>query len=368
MAFEEYMRARLFEPLGLSRTSFELNEIYSYPNRAVGEWKLFRDRGGELPVKVPMVAAGGLYTCVEDALRYIQFHLRSGEKVLDPAHLAEMYRIPAPAPGQKFGYGLGVASEEWGSGLHVLNHGGGGFGFLCSLFWIPAISLGAVVLTNSVDHSLQQTISRTVANELRRRAGLEPDREAGRYGSTGSRGQLAQSDDRLSRLAGEYIGRGGDRIELEIEGDELTVHPAGSHARLIDDDVIEVDNATPETYRFLPGDAVSQGYLQSLRDGFVRYRNDANLAKPTELPNDTAVVYRIDVWGTPIRTLLLHQAGDKSTIEYHPSWPNSEPGSSLSLHLTKTDEKLYHCTMGETLDLRGDRPTYANIPLDKVSD
>lgn len=103
--FREVARRWLFEPLGLSRTTFDHRVITRDAHRAVGHDRRYR----RVPVRIPMVAAGGLYTSVEDACRFVQLHQAAGKPVLSSASLVEMSRVPFAAPGQLTGYGLGLA-------------------------------------------------------------------------------------------------------------------------------------------------------------------------------------------------------------------------------------------------------------------
>ncbi|MFD7155209.1 serine hydrolase domain-containing protein [Kribbella sp. NPDC059898] len=65
LPFHEYVRRSLFEPLGLRRTSFDSRVIERETDRAIGHSKGYSRR----PVRVPMVAAGGVSTSVADACR-----------------------------------------------------------------------------------------------------------------------------------------------------------------------------------------------------------------------------------------------------------------------------------------------------------
>ena len=82
-----------------------------------------------------------------------------GRTVLDAALMQEMRTVPAPDAGAPAGYALGVARTRWPGGhyLDLFSHGGGGFGFLSDLFWLPQLQLGIAVLTNSDTHDLQGT-------------------------------------------------------------------------------------------------------------------------------------------------------------------------------------------------------------------
>jgi CubicO group peptidase (beta-lactamase class C family) len=112
-----------------------------------------------LPVAVPMVASGGLYTTVDDALRFVRFQLADGESVLGDELLSDQRRIPFPLLEERLGCGLGLYVDEWEPSVRVYHHGGSGFGFQSQLFWLPDVGLGAVILTNSFDHSLQNELA-----------------------------------------------------------------------------------------------------------------------------------------------------------------------------------------------------------------
>jgi CubicO group peptidase (beta-lactamase class C family) len=161
LPFHEFVRRRLFAPLGLERTSFDQRAIAAAPDRAVGHWR----RAKRLPVKVPMIGAGGLYTSVEDACRFVRFFLDDGAGLLSSGLVQEMYRIPFAAPEQEQGYGLGIAIQCW-NGVKALGHSGGGFGFLADISWSCAGDIGIVVLTNSVDHPLQGELVKRILFDL----------------------------------------------------------------------------------------------------------------------------------------------------------------------------------------------------------
>jgi len=143
--FGEYARRELFTPLQLDRTTFHMRRIATEPNHAIGHWELSRRANRSLPVRVPMVPAGGPYASVDDALRYVQFHRRAAK---DPSR-TRCWKSPtasvSPHRANRTATGWAWRADEWDRGIVVYNHGGAGFGFLCSLFWIPSVSLGAVV-------------------------------------------------------------------------------------------------------------------------------------------------------------------------------------------------------------------------------
>ena len=66
------------------------------------------------------------------------------------------------------GYALGVARTGWyaGDNADLFSHGGGGFGFLADLWWVPQLQLGIAVLTNSADHHLQGDLALSILSDL----------------------------------------------------------------------------------------------------------------------------------------------------------------------------------------------------------
>jgi hypothetical protein len=129
-----------------------------------------------------MMPAGGMYTSANDLARFIQFELNDGavdgRSVLSPALLAEMSTVQFPLRGQGYGYGLGVARTGWFRGRNavLLSHGGGGFGFLADLWWLPELKMGIAVLTNSSTHTLQGSLALQILDNLVHQPGPYYDR------------------------------------------------------------------------------------------------------------------------------------------------------------------------------------------------
>ena len=362
LPFHEFVRRELLAPLGLARTTFDHRFIARENDRAWGHASGQR----RIPVRVPMVAAGGLYTSVDDALRYLQFHLRQGEDLLDSTLLQEMYRIPFPAPGQQLGFGLGIIVARWESGILTYGHGGAGFGFLCELNWAPDSGIGVVVLVNSVDHATHVDISHRIIREL-----------GGR--STDSPAPLPKpatiSREKLDHLVGEYFGRGGDVAEVVLEGNSLAVVLAGEKhaARVVAPDQIILEEGPPaggrqiftakprERFRFLPDEDGRPRYMQSMDDGYVRYRNDPFPSdRLIPLDPEWAARYRIKVSGVTLAKAELRNENGSPVLVLG-------DGEDVStLRLGRHRPGIYFSPDGEALDLTQDPPTYANVKLFKV--
>jgi CubicO group peptidase (beta-lactamase class C family) len=362
LPFHEFVRRELLAPLGLARTTFDHRIIARDDDRAFGH----SSRERRIPVRVPMVSAGGLYTSVDDALRYLQFHLRQGEDLLDTTLLQEMYRIPFPAPRQEFGFGLGIIIARWEPGILTYGHGGGGFGFVCELNWAPDSGVGVVVLTNSVNHGLHVEISQRILGEL---GGQSTDSPATLPTP------VPISREKLGRLVGEYFGRGSDVAKVVLEGKSLAVVLAGEKhpARVVAPDQIILEEGPPavgrqlftakprERFRFLPDDDSRPRYMQSMDDGYVRYRNDP-FPSDRLIPLDSQweAKYQIKVSGVTSASAEIRNENGSPVLAI------GDAENVSTLRLGQHRPGIYFSPDGEALDLTQDPPTYANVKLFKV--
>lgn len=166
--FPAVMHDSLLAPLGMQHSTFDRAQVRATADRAVGHSDSFAAE----PVDIGMTGAGGLWTSAADLARFLEFQLGNGtvgrRTVLDAAHMTEMRTVPAPDAGAPAGYALGVARTHWRDGqyLDLFGHGGGGFGFLSDLSWLPQLQLGIAVLTNSEEHDLQGTLALGILRDL----------------------------------------------------------------------------------------------------------------------------------------------------------------------------------------------------------
>ena len=182
LPFARYVQERLLAPLGMSRTTLDPAAVRAETDRASGHAAYHRN----LPVEIPMIPAGGVYTSAEDLAKFVRLHLDGGGALVEPGRLRQMY---APSPdGLSGSCGLGIAKHLIGLPGHVTSWGlgqaGGGFGFLADMYWYPEIGIGAVVLTNSMGHGLQGDLVFQILNSIiddprtvfhERLKGLDPD-------------------------------------------------------------------------------------------------------------------------------------------------------------------------------------------------
>lgn len=351
MSFPEIARQYVFDPLGLDRTTFALSTIRRDLDRARGHGR----NGRRPPLRVPMLAAGGLYTTVVDACRYIRHHFSGGQPTLEERRLQEMYRVPFAPPDQPYGYGLGIVNLTH-DGIPIRGHSGGGFGFLSDILWAPDHRIGVVVLTNSTNHPLQWTLASSIFSDL------VPGTD--RPEST----PLPAPDDMdaktRARISGTYIGRGLDRATITVDRtpETLTTGAEEHGIRVIGPREFIVTDGSHDRYRILDDQHGQPKYLQRCTDGYTRYRDDASQVprqddRSPEGPWNRTYIIRAQ--GTPIaRCRLVHTDGQYLAI--HTDWPDGTP---VTLQLTDNGHGLLTTSTGETLDLTQTPPTLGNIKL-----
>jgi hypothetical protein len=150
--YEEHIRKEIFEPLGMTTSSFLLRPEHE-PLLARG----YDSRTGPPVPFTPIYLrpAGNLHTSARELGIFVQMLLGWGELgdafVIDPEYLSNMERSRttlASQAGLRNGYGSGIV-HMLSLPYPMLGHGGGIDGFLSSYGYSPARDVGYVVLLNS---------------------------------------------------------------------------------------------------------------------------------------------------------------------------------------------------------------------------
>jgi len=141
--FAEYMKEKIFEPLGMPNSSADPEFIKRHHNRAIGHYPHVE----EVPLEIPVPAAGGVYSSAKELARFIQFHLNygrlDGQTILNEDIVRAMY-VPSSTSQR---YGLGISYF----GRRGRGHAGKGYGFGSIMVWAPDYGIGALILTNEED-------------------------------------------------------------------------------------------------------------------------------------------------------------------------------------------------------------------------
>ena len=155
-AYDEAMRTRVFEPLGMAHTTFDFQTAmrgnFASPHDDDVDGKMMLARMDNNYSVVPARPAGGMWTSVHDLSRYLQMELAlgvlpDGRRLVSRENLLERRRAQAQI-GENVTYGMGlVVNTQFG--IPVVSHGGSLFGYKSNMIFLPDHGVGAVILTNS---------------------------------------------------------------------------------------------------------------------------------------------------------------------------------------------------------------------------
>jgi len=361
MPFVEYVRQRIFIPLGMTDSLIDPAAIRAAADRAVGHVAPDQNVPGGIPVDVPMIPAGGIYTNVRDMGHYLRFLLNggrvNGRPLLRADLFGELTAVACPEPHERFGYGLGLLSLGAGP-VRLLCHGGGGYGFISTLTVFPELQLGIVTLTNSNESPVSlPRIHGPLLDVIEQLYGPRPAAAAATPFFSTDR-PLPGEDERLVRRMGLYTVN--VRLTREEDGLNIIVNGTAYPIKFYDDDGAPAGLfGQYSEIRFAPDLAGRPGAIIHLNRlyGTIRYYDWQQPAGDADRPGPNrpewaawAGTYRAPLWGrldTVSFTLGLDNGWltvDGARCEEH------RPG-------------LFFTPDGEALDLRGTVPMYRNISL-----
>lgn len=154
-AYDEAMRTLVFEPLGMTSTTFDYSKALSGNHTLAHS----TDVDGKPTIAamdlnysiIPVRPAGAAWSNVRDMLKYVAMELADG-KLPDGTQYVSTETIRARrarqvAIGKEATYGMGLMVDTR-YGTPVVHHGGDMIGFHSDMMWLPEHEVGAVVLTN----------------------------------------------------------------------------------------------------------------------------------------------------------------------------------------------------------------------------
>jgi len=141
---DDFARARIFTPLGMTQTRFQHDHTQAVPEKANGYvksgdgWKISNSN-------LDLVGDGGLYSTAGDMLRWIA-NMDSGKV---GAKSVALMRVSARLKdGTLTGYGMGLSPGSY-RGLPIVHHGGALGGYRTMTWWVPSEKLGIVISCNN---------------------------------------------------------------------------------------------------------------------------------------------------------------------------------------------------------------------------
>lgn len=213
---DDFARARIFTPLGMTQTRFQHDHNQPVPEKANGYvksatgWTLSNSN-------LDVVGDGGLYSTAGDMLRWIA-NMDSGKV---GAKSVALMRVSARLKdGKLTGYGMGLSPGKY-RGLPIVHHGGALGGYRTMTWWIPGEKLGIVISCNN-GTARSDELAGKVANIF-----LEGKLKPATVLNTAAPGEAARP------FAGTYRDATGAYLELALKDGTLgTVRPERPLAQL----------------------------------------------------------------------------------------------------------------------------------------
>jgi CubicO group peptidase (beta-lactamase class C family) len=155
-AYDEVMRSKVFELLGMTHTTFDfstaLSGNFASPHDDDVDSKTMPARMDMNYSVVPIRPARGMWTSARDLSKYVQMELAlgqlpGGKQLVSKESLLER-RKGQVQTSEDTTYGMGlIVSTQYG--IPVVSHGGSLFGYKSDMIFLPDHGVGAVILTNS---------------------------------------------------------------------------------------------------------------------------------------------------------------------------------------------------------------------------
>jgi CubicO group peptidase (beta-lactamase class C family) len=231
--FATYMQKTLLDPLGMTSSSFALDErvrpvfARGYVKGTPSEAVTIRD-----------VPAGGLFSNVEDMARFMRMILSrgtlDGRRILSSNSVAAMLTPQfADLPfnfGQRFGLGLMLSGIPIHNAGTVAWHNGGTKTFISQMALLPEKKLGVIVLANAdrAGPMVYEAAEEVLRLALESLEGISQPPAAARVAP-----QIDMAETELDRYAGDYslmgalahIERNGKRLRFHVLGHTLELVP-----------------------------------------------------------------------------------------------------------------------------------------------
>jgi len=254
----EWADENMFQPLGMSNTHFHDDHTHIVKNRADG-YGPSDDGGFQISMTtLDMVGDGGVYTTVEDLLKWDRnfYDNRLGK---GGPKLIELVQTPGRLKnGDSLDYAFGLYIGEY-AGTREISHGGAFVGFRAGLNRYPDHHLSIAVLCNYA-YASPTWLAQRVAN-------LYLDSTAEGEDPPQRRGEIvAVSVEDLKRVTGEYLDPDSFMLRSIVVSDDSLFYDRGSENRtkldpLGNDHYVMADVPILVSVRFEPSGEAPQAMI-----------------------------------------------------------------------------------------------------------
>jgi CubicO group peptidase (beta-lactamase class C family) len=353
MPFADCLKTMLFEPLGMADSTAAIEVYTRRADRAVGHEMGYTT----VPLKIPLIPSGGVYTSPRDVASYLMFHLNEGKleskTILETNLWREMHAFSL---GGNYSLGVTRADLRYGdTSIRLLNHNGGGFGFGCAFDYFPEAQLARAVFFNRYANAASQFGAQPVEELLTHRYGAHKPKLPAQDLST-----IELQKNQLEQFVGTYVGRALSG-EMKIENNTLGMQIGPVFAPLLFTSPVDVFIAGPTgdvaTSRYFPARGNEVAHFEcSVGDYGLDYNDGPHDPIGPNKPAWEGFVgeYQVYTWGQPSQKMTVHRKNGYLYLDDHRLVVELEPG-------------LFFTCEGEAVDFRHPVPTWRNIRLERAA-
>lgn len=250
--WDDLVREWLFEPLGMTNSNTTIQELRASGNIAEPHWRM---EDGEIrKIENWCVSPGepcaAINSCIDDMLKWLQFHLNMGEwngkQLISRENMQEMHKwaVPFPMWSVKIdeippiqGYGMGWIQDYY-RGNDLVYHVGEIEGYCSMMCFLPKRNIGVMIMINNHNSAalIEQSILYTILDNI---LGLEKTRnwseffsaQKGKWGGFYLDENIDLMTDKpvegtapshdLDEYTGEYRNAGYGKIIISRDGNNL---------------------------------------------------------------------------------------------------------------------------------------------------
>ena len=268
-SLREFAAERIFTPLGMDDTHFHNDHAEIVPNRASG----YAPTGDGFRISMttlPMIGDGGVFTTVDDLLRWDRNFYDSN--VGGPEFVRQMLSTGSLNDGEALTYASGLTVGAY-RGLNTVSHGGSFVGFRAEMIRFPDEHFSVICLCNRADASPSGLARRVAEVYLGDR--MEPREPADQRRARRQAPETVElSDAEIAAFAGDYHSAELDvvyRLRAADDGSRLDYEFGNRHSSVspVGDDVFSRNNLTMRFERdasgTITGFQLDAGRVKNLR-------------------------------------------------------------------------------------------------------
>ncbi len=218
-SLRDFAAARIFKPLGMTRTEFRDDHTQAIPQRAIGYEMTETGAYQEIQPKVDVVGDAGVYSTVADLAKWDANF--SDPIVGGPEGVATMLEPGVLNNGQRVPYGLALTLGEL-RGMKTVAHSGSYGGYPSTVLRFPEVNIGVITLcnTSTASASLAEQVGSLMLGVVPRRATTTTVDVGPSMYVTGApparvdtAAETRRRNDLLAQVAGSYYS---DELDLPV--------------------------------------------------------------------------------------------------------------------------------------------------------